>query len=185
MDMEPSTPLVVKEEQQASGGEKAETPDKPETDTKVELVTPGTEAKQQTEEEMKQPVKRRLTTKRLFNRRSVPAQKAAEQQKKTPQAEEAAPKPTSTPTAAPSIDTSSISFSPEEIAAESQNSVAAAATLESYVVTAENDERYIDKFWLVAVPLSRETSATSLSSHAKRRMAMLIWNRFTKKWERS
>jgi DNA polymerase alpha subunit A len=75
---------------------------------------------------------------------------AAEQQKKTPQAEEAAPKPTSTTTAAPSIDTSSISFSPEDIAAESQNSVAAAATLESYVVTAENDERYIDMFWLDA-----------------------------------
>jgi hypothetical protein len=114
---------------------------------------------------------------------SAPAQQAAEQEKNIQQPEET-PKPTATAT--PSIHTSSISFSPDDIAAESSTSAGAAATLESYVVT-EGEDRYVDLFWMdaserngdiylygqVASPtekLSREIVATSLSCHEKQRM---------------
>jgi DNA polymerase Pol2 len=138
MEVAPSTPKV-----QADEEENEETPDESQDDSKAELVTPMTEAK---ESEAPMPEvqpnapKRRLAPKRLM-KRSAPAQKAAEQQMKVQQPEDS-PKPTTTP----SIDTSSISFSPDDIAAEPATTAAAAATLESHVVT-EGEDRYVDVFW--------------------------------------
>lgn len=148
---EPSTPTVKDEKSDAMEEDEAslETPDKQSDASKAELVTPGTEAKQsnnmETENQEAAAPNRRFAPKRLLNRRSAPAQKAAEQVKATPQPEEA-PKQ---PSAAPTIDTSSISFSPDDIAAESATSAAAAATLESFVET-EEDNRFIDMFWMDA-----------------------------------
>ena len=84
-------------------------------------------------------------TRRLLKRRSAPAQKAAEK-KKTVEAPEL-PKPQITPT----VDVSSLACSPDDIAAESSAPASAvdAATLESYTVN-ENEEKYIDFFWMDA-----------------------------------
>jgi DNA polymerase alpha subunit A len=110
------------------------------------------------EEDFKAPPRRRLGAKKLLGRRSAPAQQAAEQLKATP------------PTAASStnttaggkdfsstiVDTSSPSFSPEEIAAESSGpSAANSATLDAFVVTENEEEgevdRFIDFFWMDAI----------------------------------
>jgi DNA polymerase alpha subunit A len=90
-------------------------------------------------------LKRRLAPKRLL-KRSAPAQRAAEDQKKVQEMQQ---QTAAQDDAVVPLDTSSISFSPDHIAAESSTS-AAAADLEAFVVT-EGDETYIDVFWMDAV----------------------------------
>lgn len=149
MELEPSTPKAKDANARAMDVDNnTETPEK---QPEAEVVTPGPEvdlpvkAEEENKESAQVPaVKRRLAPKRLLSRRSAPAQKAAEQERKTQQN---GPSTQSTQTA--SIDTSSASFSPDDIAAESSSNSAAAATLESYVVTEEED-RYIDLFYMDA-----------------------------------
>lgn len=151
MELDPPSPAAAtaRHETEADKGD-VETPAKMgESSSKSEMVTPFTDVKQPPEEESAEkeaapaPM-RRLAPKRLM-KRSAPALKAAEEEKKVQETQESK---ASTP--APTIDTSSISFSPEDIAAESSTSAAAAATLESYVVT-EGEERYVDMFWMDAI----------------------------------
>lgn len=124
-----------------------ETPEKPSTNN-TDVVTPP--AQKELDSSEKEPAeqahapKRLLAPKRLM-KRSAPAQKAAEREQKGQATQEA-----KATTLAPTIDASSISVSPEIIAAETAVSTAAAATLESYVV-AESEERYVDMFWVDAV----------------------------------
>jgi len=95
--------------------------------------------------------KRRVAPKRLLQR-SAPAQKAAEDQKKaqeTQQEIEAATKAN----AFMAVDTSSISFTPDDIASESSTAVTStpsSATLDSFVME-EEGEKYVDVFWMDAV----------------------------------
>jgi DNA polymerase Pol2 len=109
----------------------------------AEPVTPGTETKPES------APKRRFVPKRLLNRRSVPAQKAAVQHQDVPKVD--APTDNDNKAASlPSIDVSSSSFTPDDIAAESTTTLSPASTdLESYICT-ENDERYLDMFWFDA-----------------------------------
>jgi DNA polymerase Pol2 len=102
------------------------------------------------------PARRRLVRPQL-NRRSAPAQRAAlEQQQKAAAADAALQNKESSLqpiTTTPTVDTSTVSFQPESIAAESFSvTAAAAATLESYVETdpEKPEERYLDMFWLDA-----------------------------------
>ena len=150
MDVEPSTPAVkVKTEEEDK--EQVETPDKVESGATSQMVTPHGDSKnpwnaaENSAAEQAPAPKRRLAPKRLLQR-SAPAQKAAEEEEKKVQQTEVH-KATVAP--GPSIDTSSISFSPEDIAAETSASTEAAATLESYVVS-EGEERYVDMFWVDA-----------------------------------
>ena len=95
-------------------------------------------------------VKRRLAPKRLL-KRSAPAQKAAEDQKKIQETQQATATPVGT---AVSLDTSSISFSPEDIAPESSTSAsstaAGGADLKSFLIEG-GDETFVDMFWMDAV----------------------------------
>lgn len=101
--------------------------------------------------------KRRLTSKKLLSRRSGPAQKAVEEQKVVPDQKTSKDGSNCAPTGgwkAPVVDTTSPSFSPEEIAAESSPTTAPnSATLDSFVVREEGedgDSTYIDMFWMDA-----------------------------------
>ncbi|KAG7347959.1 B family DNA polymerase [Nitzschia inconspicua] len=98
--------------------------------------------------------KPRFGGKKLLNRRSAPAQKAAEQLKAAPAASDTTDKDGQAP-AHTVVDTSSPSFSPDEIAAESSTSSATnSANLEEFLITekGENDQvnRFIDFFWMDA-----------------------------------
>lgn len=140
MGAEPS-PLGAIKKDKSNDGEI--TPKKPAGST-FEVKTPVTDTKQLSKEGDQVPM-RRFAPRRLMNR-SAPAQKAAEEEQKKEQTKET----TATSTPAYTIDTSSICFSPDDIAAEPAVSAAAVATLESYIVT-HGDERYIDFFWMDAV----------------------------------
>lgn len=110
---------------------------------KAEPVTPGTETKAP-----EAAPKRRFAPKRLLTRRSAPAQKAAEKQQNVAKADQATVK---TPAASsPSIDVSSSSFAPDDIAAELTTTASpASADLDSYICT-EGDESFLDIFWFDA-----------------------------------
>lgn len=127
--------------------DKLETPAKNLEATDLATPKPGKDeetSKTNAEVEDSAP-KRRLAPKRLL-KRSAPAQKAAEEQKVQETRKEAVAK---NPSPA-SLDTTSVSFSPEEIAAETTNTASASANLESYLVE-DGDEKYIDMFWMDAV----------------------------------
>lgn len=109
------------------------------------------------------PLKRRLGAKKLLNRRSAPARKAAELKKAPPTGGPSSSAIDAT-TAGPGMGgsegsgnvnaTSVLDTSPEEIAAESAGTAGNSAALESYVVTegeGEDEQRYIDLFWMDAV----------------------------------
>jgi DNA polymerase Pol2 len=128
--------------------------------SKAELVTPAPGSKQESIEcenaEREMPdTQTAIPTlpaapSRLLKRRSGPAQKAAEK-RKTIAAAEATEKPQA-PKAnvTPIVDASSLACSPDDIAAESSApSAAATANLDSYVVN-ENDEKFVDLFWMDA-----------------------------------
>ena len=109
--------------------------------------------------------KRRLK-KKLLQRRSAPAAKAAELEKAplapslpsaVAAAEKEKKKKAACPFATPIMDTNSASFSPQEIAAEPTATSTASSALESYVVTTKKEEgeekeeeRYIDFFYMDA-----------------------------------
>ena len=94
-------------------------------------------------------VKRRLAPKRLL-KRSAPAQKAAEDQKKVQ--EETQQEPPSHSGSGVTLDTSSISFSPEDIAPESSTSASSSAAADfKTFLHQEGDETFVDMFWMDAV----------------------------------
>lgn len=139
--MEAESPKIKEESSILEG--KAESPNQ----ERLEPVTPVTDVKQEEESKEQQAPKRRFFRGRL-NKRSVPAQKAAEKQ----QAKQEKPTDSSAPKAVPtgpSIDVNSSSFTPDDIAAESNSSSSLDANLESYVTT-EGDDRYLDMFWFDA-----------------------------------
>jgi DNA polymerase Pol2 len=116
---------------------------------KPKHVTPAAKESSVATDEPEEPVARKtMFRKSLLGSRSAAAQKAAEQQA-TPfvVASSSSAKPTSTGTS-PKIDLSSGSFAPQDIAAEPATTVSpASSNLESYVVQ-QDDERYLDLFWL-------------------------------------
>ncbi len=95
--------------------------------------------------------KRRLlgSKKKLLQRRSAPAQKAAEQEKEPPKAAPEKKKKKANAFATPIMDTTSASFSPQEIAAEATTTSAASSNLESYVQT-EGEDKFVDFFYMDA-----------------------------------
>jgi DNA polymerase alpha subunit A len=133
--------------------------------TKPELVTPisnSADLKEQPEATalVDIPAPRRLARPKL-GRRSAPAQKAVEEQQKQKQQQQAQPSP-ETQKSAPImlVDTSSVSFKPDDIAAESSSAptnTEAATNLESFVETTSTQEeedrqehRHIDFYWMDA-----------------------------------
>jgi DNA polymerase Pol2 len=100
--------------------------------------------------------KRRLRAKKLLNRRSAPAQKAAEQIKAAALTTPETTEKEETSFTSVLLDTTSPSFAPEEIAAESTTSdFTSSANLESFLVTEKGEDddqrkRYIDFFWIDA-----------------------------------
>jgi DNA polymerase Pol2 len=128
--------------------DEAATPDKAAVSS--EIITPTSKAEEGSpvvdSNADDQAAKRRLAPKRLL-KRSAPAQKAADDQRRVLETQKETAVHADVPV---SLDTSSVSFSPDDIAAESTTASAAAASLESFVV-GEGDEKYIDLFWMDAV----------------------------------
>ena len=125
----------------------------------MEAVTPGSTDRKDgdNQEGGDKPAPRRLVRPKL-GKRSAPAQKAKEEQEQqATSAASAAAAAAANKAKAMAMDTSSISFQPEDIAAESAsaaNSAAAAANLEAYVETETSDDgekRFVDMFWIDAV----------------------------------
>ncbi|KAL3944971.1 MAG: hypothetical protein SGBAC_000947 [Bacillariaceae sp.] len=127
-----------------ANSDSSKTPLDDENPSSAEPVTP--------EEEGPTPsIRSRLAPRRLLQKRSAAALKAAEAKQSTmdPTFTQANKRPTAA--GAPSIDVSSSSFAQaQEIAAESAKTVSPASKdLESYVVE-EEEERYLDIFWFDA-----------------------------------
>ena len=99
-------------------------------------------------EESAAPIRRLARPK--IGRRSAPAKKVPSE----PHMSNIAGKGTNNAQSpVPAVDTTSVSFRPDEIAAEPTSASvasAAASNLESYVETSEKEERYLDMFWLDA-----------------------------------
>ena len=116
----------------------------------VKLV--DTEMEDSKSEEPAAPVRRLARPK--IGRRSAPAKKTPNETKKASMIGQGQKQtPSNAPPTGPAVDTSSISFRPDDIAAEPSAAVTSAAfsTLESYVENNDKEERYLDMFWLDAI----------------------------------
>jgi DNA polymerase Pol2 len=155
--------LAATPESKSKDGEEERTPSShkvrfaEETETNPEMV-PVTPTSTSTELQQPEatalvdmPAPRRLARPKL-GRRSAPAQKAVEEQQQAKQQQQQAePSPETTKSAPMLVDTSSVSFKPDDIAAESSapTNPEAATNLESFVETQEED-RHIDFYWMDA-----------------------------------
>lgn len=156
MEVDPVTPQKESEmEAEETNEDTPATEDTPETKQDQNATQEPEEENNDAAPPVPGPPKRRLGAKKLLNRRSAPARKAAEQLRAAPTASEPTAKDGQATLQVTVVDTSSPSFSPEEIAAESSTFGATnSANLESFLVTKEGDEedssQFIDIFWIDA-----------------------------------
>ncbi len=127
-----------------------ESPKSAEGDVTMENSDVKPEDKEEKEASPAPAPKRRLlgSKKKLLQRRSAPAQKAAEQEK-GPVVKAPEKKAAKNAFATPIMDTNSASFSPQEIAAEATTTSAASSNLESYIQTDDGD-KFVDFFYMDA-----------------------------------